>query len=194
MEKTLQIKDGSDVVIRTMTMDDLERSVEFFKKLPEGDRLFLRYDVTIPERLQERIAEMDRGLVKRLVAIKEDKIVADGALELIREGWKKHMGELRLVVSRAYQRKGLGALMARELYGLAASEKLEEIVVRMMRPQEAARSIFVRLGFKEDAVLPGYVRDRHGQRQDLVVMRCNLEELWAKMENYLDDTDWRRAR
>ncbi len=194
MEKTVQIKDGTDVVIRPMTMEDLDRSVEFFKRLPEGDRVFLRYDVTKPERLEERIAEMDRGLVKRLVAVREDRIIADGALELIREGWKKHMGELRLVVSRAYQRKGLGALMARELYGLAASEKLEEIVVRMMRPQEAARSIFGRLGFKEDAVLPGYVRDRHGQRQDLVVMRCNLEELWRTMEHYLDDTDWRRAR
>jgi hypothetical protein len=84
--------------------------------------------------------------------------------------------------------------MARELYSLAASERVEEIIVRMMKPQAAAQSIFRRLGFREEFVLPEYVKDTGGAKQDLIVMRCNLEALWKELEDYLAMSDWRRAR
>ena len=89
---------------------------------------------------------------------------------------------------------GLGMLMARELYHLAASEKLEELVVKMMRPQVGARKIFRRLGFREETMLPEYVTDLHGKKQDLIVMRCDLEGLWQELEHYFEQGDWQRAR
>jgi L-amino acid N-acyltransferase YncA len=118
--------------------------------------------------------------------------VADGAIEVAGHTWKKHMGELRLIVAKPYQRKGLGMLMARELFSIAASEKLEEIVVKMMRPQVAARGIFRKLGFHEEIMLPEYVKDLSGRRQDLIVMRCDLEAIWRDLENYISSFDlWR---
>jgi ribosomal protein S18 acetylase RimI-like enzyme len=105
--------------------------------------------------------------------------------ELEGQGWKEHVGELRLFVSPAYQRKGLGMLMARELYALAAAAKVEEIVVKMMRPQVSARKIFQRLGFHEEILIPDYVKDRNGDVQDFILMRCDLESLWRELEDYL---------
>jgi L-amino acid N-acyltransferase YncA len=84
--------------------------------------------------------------------------------------------------------------MARELFLLAASVKLEEIVVKMMRPQKAARSIFRKLGFRQEAVLPDYVVDLAGKKQDMVFMRCDLEALWREMEDFLATSDWERNR
>jgi hypothetical protein len=84
--------------------------------------------------------------------------------------------------------------MARELYFLAVSEKIEEVVVKMMRPQLAAHSIFRRLGFREDATLRDYVLDQSGKRQDLILMRCDLKALWEEMEDYFAKTDWQRTR
>ena len=32
------------------------------------------------------------------------------------------------------------------------------------------------------------------RKQDLIVMRCKLEELWQKLEDHMTGGDWRRAQ
>ena len=194
MDKNLELKDQTEVVIREMTADDLDQSLAFFESLSAADRAYLRRDVTKREVVERRIAETSSGVTERLVAIVDGRIVADGALELSGEDWKQHVGELRLIVADPHRRQGLGALMARELYRLAIGAKVEEIVVKMMRPQTAAQSIFKRLGFREEAVLPDYVKDLEGKRHDLIVMRCDIDALWREMEDFLSTGDWQRTR
>ena len=194
MDKNLELQDQTEVVIREMTADDLDRSLAFFESLSAADRAYLRRDVTKREVVERRIAETSSGVTERLVAIVDGRIVADGALELSGEDWKQHVGELRLIVAGPQRRQGLGALMARELYRLAIGAKVEEIVVKMMRPQTAAQSIFKRLGFREEAVLPDYVKDLEGKRHDLIVMRCDIDALWSEMEDFLSTGDWQRTR
>lgn len=194
MQKTVKLKDQTEVLIREMTSEDLEESHSFFTKLPKEDRAYLRREVTQREVVERRISESDSGSVMRLVAVADGQIVADGSLEISDEEWKRHVGELRLIVAQPYRRKGVGALMARELYLLAASAKMEEIIVKMMRPQEAAQSIFRRLGFREEASLHDYVQDRVGRKQDLILMRCDLEALWQDMEDFLASGDWQRTQ
>ena len=193
-DKVVHLKDGTEVLIRLMRKDDLERSWLFFQELPEEDREYLRVDVTKRSAVERRIRMIDSGNVKRLVALVDDRIVADGALELERQEWAAHVGELRLIVAHSFQRKGLGTLMTRELYALAASHKIEQIVVTMMRPQIAARSIFRRLGFREELMLPDHVKDHSGRSQDLILMRCDLEALWRELEIFFTESDWRRSR
>jgi len=186
---TVKLKDQTEVLIRPMTMDDSERSLAFFRALPEEDRACLRRDVTRPEIIQERLGEMEQGTAKRLVALAGDEIVADGALELTRHGWEKHIGELRLIVARPYQHKGLGVLMARALHDLAVSEQIEEIVVKTTRSQITAVKIFRKLGFHEELLLRNYVRDSHGRKQDLVLMRCKVQDLVRQLDDYLSELD-----
>jgi len=194
LNKVVKLKDGTEVTIRPLKMDDIDRSHAFFHALPEEDRSYLRRDVTKMEVVRQRINSMRADRVRRLVALYDGEIVADGSLELEAQGWKEHHAELRLIVSRKFQRNKLGMLMARELYLLAAQNGVEEIVVKMMETQIAARKIFERLGFLEDAVLRGYIKDLGGERHDLVVMRCSLKALWAKLEDYFADTDWQRTQ
>ncbi len=194
MEKATKLKDGTDVLLRSMTKDDLEKSLAFFQGLPEEDRTYLRRDVTKRRFVEERIREIDSGRVKRLVAVVRGEIAADGALELADHGWGEDVGEIRLIIARPYQRKGLGLLMAGALYELAAGSGVKEIVVRMMRPQKAARGIFRTLGFREEVFLPDYAKDRTGKRQDVILGRCDLEALWRELEHYMGDSDWQRTR
>lgn len=188
---TVKLRDGRAVLIRAMEREDLEGSLAFFRALPEEDRLSLRRDVTTRELVAERIHEAEAGAVKRLVAVVDETIVADGALELSHFGWERHVAELRLFVATPYQRKGLGMLMARALCDLAASAGIEDIIVKMMATQTAARRIFEKLGFRQEAVLRGYVKDMRGIRRDLVLMRCPLEDLWQKYEDFVRETDMR---
>jgi L-amino acid N-acyltransferase YncA len=162
--------------------------------MPDEDRRFLRFDVSRRDVLEDRFHAAETGKIQRIVAIANNKIAAEGILEREGHGWKDHVGELRLFVHPDYQRKGLGMLMARELYNLAAAAKVEVVVVKMMRPQKSARKIFQRLGFHEEILIPDYVKDLKGEVQDLVMMRCDLKSLWQEMEDYLAHGDFRRAR
>ncbi|MCP4897423.1 MAG: hypothetical protein GY906_10665, partial [bacterium] len=84
---SVSLKDGRDVVIRTMTPDDAESSYDFFCGLPDEDRRYLRTDVTRHDLVKSRILEMSGERVERLVAVQGEAIVADGALELAGHGW-----------------------------------------------------------------------------------------------------------
>jgi len=194
MKKKVMLKDGSQVLIRSLTADDMKQSYQFFQSIPSTDLRYLRNDVTDRKVVKNRLMNMKTNHEKILGAFSADKLVADGSLELEPHGWKKHRGEIRLVISRDFQRKGLGMHMARELYLLAAAAKLEEIAVKMMRPQKAAQKIFQRLGFQEEMTLPSYVKDLKGRRQDMIIMRCDLKALWKKLENYFTETDWARTK
>ena len=143
---------------------------------------------------KRRVHRSGREKIRRLVAIADDEIVADGTLEFETKEWATHIAEIRLLVARPYQRKGLGTLMARELYLFAASNKVEEIIVKLLGPQTGVLNIFEHLGFKKQAEYPEYVKDQRGRKQDLIVMRCKLEELWQKLEDHMTGGDWRRAR
>ena len=194
MRKSVKLKDQTEILIREMRGDDLDESYDFFTSLPEVDRAYLRRDVSQREVVEQRIAEIESGTVLRLVAVADGKIAADGSLETSGEEWKEHVGELRLIVGQPYRRKGLGTVMARELYLLAASARVEDIVARIMRPQKAALSIFRKLGFREEASLHDWVQDQSGTKQDLILMRCNLEALWERLEDLFASTDWERTR
>ena len=194
MDKTETLKDGKKVTIRPLTLKDLDRLTAFYRSLPPEDRKYLRVDVTDRKVVAERIRLIDQGQVLRIIALYKDKIVADGALELSGEEWRRHQGEVRLIVSRPYRRKGLGMIMIRELYFLATARNVETIVAKMMRPQKGAQTIFHRLGFREEALLPDYVRDLTGKTQDLLIMVCKLGDMWTEVDHFYSDSDWERCR
>ena len=194
MEKIETLKDRTKIIIRKLHVNDLDRLMKFYSGLPLEDRKYLKIDVTDRKIVEQRIKLTETGNVFRLVALFEDEIIADGALELSAEEWRKHQGELRVIVAKPFQHKGLGMIMVRELYSLAVEKKVERVVVKMMRPQVAAQRIFRKLGFREELLIPDYVEDRSGEKQDLIIMTCNIKDLWNDLEHFYSDSDWQRCR
>lgn len=194
MNKNIKLKDGSEILLRQLNQKDQIRLTSFFNSLPKEDRMYLRVDVTDKDTvIQIFKSSMSEDNI-RIIALIKDKIVAHGLLELEKREWKKHFCEIRILVSESYRRKSLGMLLARELYLLAISKKVEEIIVKIMKPQAAAIHIFKKLGFKQEAVLPDYVKDLEGTKQDLIIMRCDVNEMWKELEEYYEDSDWQRTR
>jgi ribosomal protein S18 acetylase RimI-like enzyme len=194
MDKIEKLKDGTEVTIRKVGSEDLDLLMEFYQALPEEDRKYLKFDVTDRLAVARRLRRVDREDDIRISAVHGGLIVASGALELSGEAWSKHQGEIRLIVARPFQHRGLGTIMIRELYFLAVQQKLEAIVARMMRPQVGALKIFRRLGFREESILPDFVKDLKGESQDLIVMTCNVKDLWKEMDRLFSESDWQRCR
>jgi len=194
MEKIEILKDSTKVAIRNLTIDDLDELMKFYRSLPPEDRKYLRVDVTNRNIVKQRIKSAELGNIVRIIAVHGDDIVADGALEIAAEQWRKHQGELRIIVAKKFQHKGLGMIMMRELYFLAVQKKVEKIIVKMMRPQIAARTICRKLGFREELLIPDYVLDLTGKTQDLVIMTCEIKDFWKELDHFYIDSDWQRCR
>lgn len=188
------LKDGTKVIIRDLHSDDLDKLMTFYRSLPVEDRVYLKVDVTKRKVVEQRIKLIEEGTVFRIIALHDDEIVGDGMFEISKEEWRKHQGELRVIVARPFQRKGLGMLMFRELHSLAMKKDIDKIVVKMMKPQKGAINICKKLGFHKETVIPNYVWDQADEPQDLVIMTCKPKDLWGELEHFYSDSDWQRCR
>ncbi len=194
MEKTEKMKDGTEVTVRRLTLDDLDRLMDFYGSLPFEDRQYLKFDVTDRKAVAKRLRRVENGEDIRVAAVHGGVIVASGALELSGEAWSKHQGEIRVIIARPFQHRGLGTIMIRELYFIAVQNQIQTIVARMMRPQVGAQKIFRRLGFREETMLPDFVKDIKGGAQDLIVMTCDVKDLWKQLDRTFSESDWQRCR
>lgn len=172
--KTTVLKDGTKVLLKAMTHNDRDGLREFFVRIPEVDRKFLKHDVSKREVVDAWLKDINYGRVFPLLAVVDEKVVGDATLHRRASGWLKHVGEVRLVVDPAYRRKGLGSHMLEEIILLAADAGLEKLVAEVVAEEEGALRAFRRFNFQQVAVLPGLVKDHSGRYQDLVVMILDL--------------------
>ena len=184
------LKDGTTVFFRPPEKDDLERSLAFFRRLPKRDRKYLRFDVSQREVVERLIREALEGKAYRILALDDDKVVGHGALELSRDTWQSHIGEIRVIVRPGYRRRGLGALLICELFRAAEERDVEKAVVRLAGPQYGVRKVCERLGFVVEAVLPEHVKDADGEVHDLIVMSCNLDEVSRTLRELCQKEAW----
>jgi acetyltransferase len=193
MEKNEKLKDGTEITIRELTLRDLDKLMHFYRDLPLEDRTYLKFDVTDRKVVAKRLSRIDTGEDARIIALHKSKIIASGALELSGEQWSRHQAEIRVIIARSFQHKGLGTIMIRELYFIAVQRNVDLVIAKLMRPQVAALNIFRKLGFREQ-LLPDFVKDLKGWNQDLIVMTSNVKDLWKQLDQTFAQSDWQRCR
>ena len=171
------LNDGGQVTIRPLQPDDDTALHRFFLRVPEEDRFYLNNDVTAPEVIREFTGNISMDVAIPLVAVSNDKIVADSTLHRSRRASRRHVGELRIVVDTEYRGRGLGARLIDELIQLGVDLSLERLVFELVdRREMPAIQAAKAAGFEQVAVLEGRVRDMYGIMQDLVILELPLEE------------------
>ncbi|MGB9735322.1 MAG: GNAT family N-acetyltransferase [bacterium] len=183
--KKYTLKDGSVISIRAMTKNDVNALHEFFTRIPEEDRLFLKHNVADKKVIETWAKELDYNSVLPLLAFdKDNKIIGDATLHMKDYGWSRHIGEIRIVVSRAYRNKGVGLALSREIFLAALERKLSKIVAQMAADQKGAIKVFEKLGFTKEAELKNHIMDLKGQTHNLVIMSNDVKEAVKAMEAY----------
>ncbi len=170
-----KLKDGTKIEIRPIEETDADKMFRFFDGLPEGDRLYLKFDVTDPALVKLRLETDVNENLYRIVAIHEDRIIGDGVLEWPSHGWLSHVGEIRAITSRDFRRNGLATILFRELFIYAVKEGLSKLETRMMPDQIAIIKCVEKLGFEKEGILPEFAMDLHRKLHDLVIMSVNLK-------------------
>jgi len=188
--KQITVKSGERVDLRPLTSSDMQALIDFFAGLPAESTQFLKHNV--------RDAEVVRGFLKSdpssiwaIVAVTADgNIVGDATLHMTQLGWRRHVGEVRVVVATAYQKQGLATQLIHELVNQASIKGLRKLKAEILDSQTGARQAFVRLGFIEEARLKQHALSSDGQLHDIVILTNTVDDLWKKMEDLICDMEY----
>jgi L-amino acid N-acyltransferase YncA len=169
--KQVNLGDGSTVTVRALFVpQDRSEVGQFFERVPEEDRAFLKEDLLDREEVETWLDGIDSGRETVIVAVVDGRIVGTAVLKRQRHGWARHVGEVRIVAEPAFRRRGLGQVLAETIFDLAQKGGLEKIMAEMVSDGLGPIRVFKRLGFRTEAVLNDQVEDRHGRKHDLLVM------------------------
>jgi len=150
IKKTGKLKDGTEVVLRPMDKTDRRQLGDFFGRLPSAVLQYVRNDVTDPQVLDKWFAQLDYNKVFPLLALIDNKVVANASIHRVAYGW--------------------GTLMINELVDLAHEFGLEKLMVEFPLKAHSALVMFKKAGFSPRAVIEGLMKNRHGEDLDVVIM------------------------
>src|ERR1700689_516218 len=176
--------EAGEIEFRLMSPADEAAVLDFARKLPVHDLLFLPRNISEPKVLAAWIKEIERGSITSLLAVKSGRGVGCGTIVSDPHSWSPHVGEIRNVVSPEVRGQGVGRALSQETFALALSVGLEKLLVQMTVDQTGAIAIFEGLGFKAEALFRDHVRDSAGNKHDIVVLAHNVAQVRAQMEAY----------
>lgn len=181
--KTVLLRDGAQVCLRPLAPEDRDRLLDFFRRIPEQERFYLKEDVTSPEVIRAWTEESDFSRVVPIVAVVDDAIIADGTLHRSRSLARQDVGEVRIVVDPAFREVGLGRRLLRELLGIATDLGLYKVTFELVaNHEELAIAAAGSVGFRVATTLKERIRDFWGERQDLVVMELTLGDYYRSYQ------------
>ena len=167
---------GRRLTLRLMTRGDAEAMLAFARNLPEHDLLFLRRDITQPDQVEAWLWRIEAGVTTSLLLIDEDSDIA-GYATVDRNDlpWSQHVAELRVLVGPQLRGRGLGRLLTEEAFRIALGMGADKIIGQMTVDQHTAIGVFRSLGFQPEALLRDHVKDRAGEKHDLVILSHDVE-------------------
>src|SRR6202051_3620321 len=110
--------DAGEIEFHLMSRTDEAAVLDFARKLPTHDLLFLPRNISQPKVLSAWINEIERGDIASLLALKQGVVVGCGTLVRDPHSWSPHVGELRMVVSLDVRGQGVGRALSQELFAL----------------------------------------------------------------------------
>jgi predicted N-acetyltransferase YhbS len=179
--RKVTLRDGDSITIRALTTQDEEALCDFFLHIPEGDRYFLRDDVTDPEIVKRWTKNLDHGRAIPLVAADDHRIVAEGAVVRRLGRARDHVAEIRLAVAPTWRNRGVGTELIRSLCQVANDAGFSAVLFELVEDGEGdAVGAAEEMGFVRVGRLEGGAQDRDGHLHDLVTLAMPLGAYWAQ--------------
>jgi len=174
--KQVVLEDGSEVILRPLRKDDEKALAAYFSDLPPKDRACLKEDVSDPRVIESWIDRLDYDAILPIIATDGGRIVGDATLHFNATGWTHHQAEIRLTTGVNHRAKGLGKRLTQEIIDIARNLGLEQLSIELAPELQDAFLLCQKLGFKQAAVLKGFVVDLDGNETDLVLMIKQLAD------------------
>lgn len=166
--------DGKTFTLRLMTKKDGDAMLKFARSLPKDDLLFLAIDITKKDAVENWVENIEKGRLHTILVECDGNLVGHGSLIHEEQVWTRHIGGMILLLAPETRGKGLGNILAGELFAYANELGLRKVMARMAATQRGAIQVFEKLGFKAEALLTDCVIDRNDKTHDLIIMSYDV--------------------
>jgi RimJ/RimL family protein N-acetyltransferase len=177
---TLTIGKGQ-VLFRLSEPSDAAAVLAMIRELPHHDLLFLTRDLTKPEVVAEWLADEH---ATRILAFEGVRMVGYAAIHRSQIPWSQHVADLRILVAESARGRGLGRSLTQQAFAWALAEGVEKMTAQMTLDQKGAISVFEGLGFRPEALLRDHVRDKDGEKHDLLILSHEVAKFAAQQYAY----------
>ena len=126
---TARVGDAS-ITLRLMTPEDREAFLAFMRAQPEDDLFFLLVDVTSPEGLEHWMRDLQNARNITVLAEEGGKLLGYSSLHHGQTRWARHLGEIRLLMAPRQRGRGVGRLLAQEVFSIAHNLDLQGLHVK----------------------------------------------------------------
>lgn len=176
----------NDEEIELTLLDGIDTATAkaFTDQFSDYDLLSLNRDIQEPKVLEAWSRSIGKGNIVSVGASRQGEIVGTTAVVLDPHSWSAHVGELRILVRPDARDIGLGRILIQESFLIGLDLGLEKLTVRMTLDQARAITVFEEMGFKTEALLRDHVKDRSGDKHDLLVLSHDVQAVQSKMQAY----------
>jgi GNAT superfamily N-acetyltransferase len=169
--RTVELRDGTSVVLRPLGSGDRDKLVALFIDIAHEELRNLQDNVSDPTVVLRWCRNLNYDRVLPIVAELDGRIVGDATLHRRAVGPMREIGRFRAYVRPEYRRRGIGTVLLQEIMSLARQLGLTQLAVELYEDQTALRKVFSRYGFHEEGRIPVYQR--------VILMRDLAEEAAA---------------
>ncbi len=168
------LRDGKKALLRPFAEGDTEALFEFFQRLPIEVKRFAWDDLRSRNLVNDWGRNIDYSKTLPLLAIDDQKVVADATLHRRSGGPLRLVGRIKWLMDPDYRGVGLGTTLVNNFIGLAKMQGLRHLSCMLIADLEAdAIKTLEGLGF-ESSTAPGYGTDPDGAAHDMVKLVLKL--------------------
>ena len=168
------LKDGVYVLLRPMVKEDRIHLDQLYGPVGEDDIRYFRHNIKDPAVLQEWCDRLDYDSVLPVLALVKDRAVGSGTLHFY-HGPKRHVGEVRLFLSKDFRKRGLGMKIIRVLVDFARRQGLSQLAAEVIADKTKVVRAFEQIGFVSRCTLADYFMFPDGDCSDVVLMTMELK-------------------
>ena len=168
--KEIMLRDRVRVTLRPMVPGDVGALWDFFRGIPDEDKMFFREDVSRRDVVEEWASRLDYARTLPILAFEGDRVVGDATLHRNLTGWKQRVGIVRIQVAPDFRHRGLGTAMIREIRHLGEKSSLHYLMAEVIEEQGAAIRALESMGFERAVVYRNFVNDQRQHMHNLVVL------------------------
>ncbi|MBM4288139.1 MAG: GNAT family N-acetyltransferase [Deltaproteobacteria bacterium] len=169
--KFVALRNGQRVMFRFLNAQDRQNLLKLFQDAPDEDIRFLKQNVKDSKLINFWIDNIDYQKVLPLVAVnmEDNTLIADATLHRGKHA-SKHIGEIRIFVSRSFRNQGLGSIMLDELINLARLEGLQILKAEVLIDHKGVLKAFKSKGFELKCILDDFFLRKDGMTHDVALL------------------------
>ncbi|MFX0067224.1 MAG: GNAT family N-acetyltransferase [Candidatus Hermodarchaeota archaeon] len=165
--ENIQLKDGKEVILRFLVLDDRKRLVEMFSSMSDESLKWSMAPYTI-EVINRWLSNITHLIP--LVAGYDTKIVGYAAIFKYPHARRKGIGSLLIYIHHEFHNVGLGTVMMEKLLQIAKKENMHKIELAVVAANKQAIRLYKKVGFVVEGVSQDSFLGHDGKYHNMIHM------------------------